>query len=292
MVESAGLQDVIRSVRSDLIAAGVDNALPEARRLVVEAAGLCASKAISEPGLRLDEAQLARVSDWSRRRCANETLARIRGWQEFYGRRFGLTAHTLEPRADSEVLIRAALSLVDESRGRAHAWRILDVGTGTGCLAITLLAELPNATAVGSDVSPGALNAAAANAKSLEVQDRSEWIRADGLDALPGQFDILISNPPYVAAADVDRLQPEVRLNDPRLALDGGADGLAMYRQIAEGLDRVVPNGLVILETADDDCERVVSVFEGKAGQAGVYRTKVWHDLTGRGRCVTFQTRA
>ena len=292
MVELVDLQSVIRSVRSDLVAAGIDNAVPEARRLVIEAAGLCASKAISEPGLRLDESQLAKVCDWSHRRCANETLARIRGWQEFYGRRFGLSAQTLEPRADSEVLIRAALSLVDESRGRAHAWRILDLGTGTGCLAITLLAELPNALAVGSDVSLEALNAAAANAKCLGVQDRCEWIHADGLDALRGQFDILISNPPYVAAADVDRLQPEVRLNDPRLALDGGTDGLAMYRRIAEGLDRVVPNGFVILETADDDGERVVSAIEGGAGRPGVYRTKVWHDLTGRGRCVTFQTRA
>ncbi|MGI9421650.1 MAG: peptide chain release factor N(5)-glutamine methyltransferase [Hyphomicrobiaceae bacterium] len=292
MTRPTNLRDVIQSVRLELAAAAIDDPAAEARRLVAEAAGLRSTTIIAEPDARLSSAQLSQVDAWARRRSHRETLARLRGWQDFYGRRFLLSADTLEPRADSEALIDATLALIDKRQGRDHPWRIVDVGAGTGCLAVTLLAELPNANAIGTDLSLGALTTAMANANALEVEQRCAWVCCDVMAALVGPFDILISNPPYVAEPELDQLQPEVLHNDPRLALAGGNDGLAMYRRLAEQLLDFVPDGMVILETADNDDHRVSHVFSEIIGSRHLSQPKVWRDLTGVGRCVTFETRA
>ncbi len=167
--------------------------------------------------------------------------------REFYGRRFALSSATLDPRPDSETLIEAALGIAAREGWRERSIRILDVGTGTGCLLLTLLAELPLATGVGTDISGEALQTAARNATSLGVAERVHFAQADALGGIDGPFDLVVSNPPYIASGDIAGLSTEVRKYDPRVALDGGADGLDIYRRIIADLGRVL-RGWVIFE--------------------------------------------
>ena len=210
--------------------------------------------------------------------------------KEFYGRPFRLSPETLEPRADSETLVDIVLELVDQRQGRSHQWRIIDVGTGTGCLLISLLAELPQARGVGTDLAQGALDAAAINANALGVGNRADWRIADYLDGIEEHFDILISNPPYVRRSDIPALQKEVRLYDPILALDGGVDGLAPYRAMAARVNTVIPAGFGVLEIAGNDDERVSARLTEGSINGKLRVLGVWPDLTGVRRCVAFET--
>ena len=154
---------------------------------------------IARPERRLAADEQARLEASVARRCAREPVSRILGEREFYGRRFALSSATLDPRPDSETLIEAALGIAAREGWRERSIRILDVGTGTGCLLLTLLAELPLATGVGTDISGEALQTAARNAASLGVAERVQFARADALGGVDGPFDLVVSNPPYIA---------------------------------------------------------------------------------------------
>lgn len=284
------LGDVLGWVRDDLRAAGIVDAGAEARRLVVKAAGIAPGTVISEPSLALSGTQIKTVEAWLRRRMAGEPLARIHGEKDFYGRTFRLSPETLEPRADSETLIDVVLELVDQRQGRAHPWRIIDVGTGTGCLLISLLAELPQSCGVGTDLAQGALETAKVNALGLGVSERASWHQGDFLDGIDAQFDIAISNPPYIKREDIPTLQKEVRLSDPVLALDGGEDGITPYRKLAARINAVVPNGFGVFEIAGNDDARVSDVLTDGSNNSNVQILGVWPDLTGMKRCVAFKT--
>ncbi len=284
------LADVYTDVVGDLQRHDVANARHEARALIVDAAGLDAVDFVVGPDLVLAPAQCRAISAWLKRRCAGEPLARIRGWQEFYGRRFVVSAATLEPRPDTETLIDAALELVDARHGRNHPWRIIDVGTGSGCLVLTLLAELPQATAVATDISVQALATALHNANELRLADRLSLHHTNFLDGIAGRFELLISNPPYVKSKDIATLEVEVQGHDPVLSLDGGADGLACYRAIGAAAKLHLGDSLMILETACDDDQRVTDAVLSAAGP-GVFRPlRVWQDLSGCNRCVALET--
>ena len=173
---------------------------------------------------------------------------------------------------------------------RNHAWRIIDVGTGTGCLLISLLLELPRAVGLGVDLSQDALSVARDNADRLGVAGRSRWKFSDYLAEVDETFDILISNPPYIPTAQIAYLNSTVRLFDPHAALDGGYDGLEGYRAIGSRALNVIPSGLMILETADNDQSRVSEVLlEAMDGR----RARVigsWNDMAGIGRSVAIET--
>ena len=166
------------------------------------------------------------------RRARREPVSRILGERDFYGRSFAISPATLDPRPDSETLIAAALELVREEAWTTRPLRILDVGTGSGCLLLTLLAELPAATGLGTDISPAALDAARITPASLDWLIASNGCRPTPLKASPGGFHMLVANPPYVRTAEIAALEPEVRSFDPVQALDGGADGLDFYRRL------------------------------------------------------------
>ena len=211
-----------------------------------------------------------------------------------YGRDFKLGPATLEPRPDSEVLIEAALELVVQAGWRDVPLRIIDVGTGSGCLLITLLAELPLATGVGVDIAPEALEVAIRNAQDHDVDGRAQFIQRDMLDGVDvdvgGAFDLLLSNPPYIRTADLADLDLEVREYDPVVALDGGGDGMDFYRRIGSNIERVVPDGWMLFEVgagmADDVCLEI-DVFGGDNRRRD---WKVWRDLNGHKRCVAAKT--
>ncbi|MEM9358792.1 MAG: peptide chain release factor N(5)-glutamine methyltransferase [Pseudomonadota bacterium] len=288
--EPPTLNRTVRHVSERLQAAGIETAATEARRLVCEALAIDAVELIRDAGSELDPTQFGNVSDWLRRREQGEPLARIRGWQEFYGRRFMLSDATLEPRADTETLINAALEMTDVSHGRDHPWRILDVGTGTGCIAITLLAELQHAVATATDVSAQAIHTAELNAKALDVDTRFVSCVTNLTEGISMDYDLIVSNPPYIRSGDIAGLQREVVGFEPIVALDGGSCGLTCYKELGSQLSKSEWTGHLIVEIAVDDHERVIAAFEQEGLKFNRGALQLWRDLTGRVRCVAIET--
>lgn len=277
---------IAKSIRR-LRAAGIESAARDSRLLVAAALGLDGVKVLSEPETPVSETGLNRVETFIRRRANREPVSRILGRRAFYGREFEISPATLDPRPDSETLIEAALELIGPER-RNRNLRIIDVGTGSGCLLVTLLAELPNATGLGTDIDPRALRVAERNAASHGVAPRAVWAQARSLHGIGGPFDLLITNPPYVPTGDIDELEPEVREYDPRQALDGGADGLEIYRELAEDLVRVVPTGWAIFEVGAGQAGAVCEML-AKTSENPHIRT--FKDLNGVDRCVAWRAR-
>jgi release factor glutamine methyltransferase len=216
-------------------------------------------------------------------------VSRILGKREFYGRTFAVSPATLDPRPESETVIAAALEIAQEEGWQAGPTRILDVCTGTGCLLLTLLCELPQASGLGSDISEAALAVACDNARSLGVAHRASWVRADALEGIVGGVHMLIGNPPYVRTADIAHLEPEVRDFDPVLALDGGFDGLVVYRRLLKRAGTVVPKGWIILEVGHDQAEAVADLLSGEP-YVDAARIRTRRDVSGKKRCVAART--
>jgi release factor glutamine methyltransferase len=258
----------------------------DARLLLCHAAGLSHEAYVAkvqdplrpEFALRLDEAIA--------RRLKHEPVARIVGMREFYGRKFLIDPHALDPRPDTETLIDAALEFVERKGLRDSPLNLLDLGTGTGCILITLLAELPRARGFGTDMSQGALALAAANASRLGVAPRAAFVAADWLDAVDGKFDLILSNPPYLASGEIETLADEVAAYDPILALDGGPDGLAAYRHIAAGAGEVLAeDGRLFVEIGAAQAEAVAGIVRA-AGLRLDPDEGVRPDFAGRPRVV------
>lgn len=213
-------------------------------------------------------------------------MAYILGVREFWGLPFKVSPAVLVPRPDSETVIEAALALLP---GRERPWRILDLGLGSGCLLLTLLHEFRAARGVGLEVSEDALDVARTNAAALKVEDRAElllgdWRRSGWREPLGGPFDLLVGNPPYVEAAAIAGLMPEVSRFEPRLALDGGVDGLAAYRAIAAEAPRLVAaGGRVLLEMGEGQGPEIYKIFQS----TGFTPHAPWKDLGGIDRVVS-----
>lgn len=201
-------------------------------RLLIQAgASITAEEFISGGDSPLSEQQIEIIEQFVSRRMAGEPASKIIGVREFWGRAFMVTKDTLDPRADTEILIERALLAAQEKEGKSQPLRIADIGTGTGCILITLLLELPLATGVAVDISPAALAVARENAARHGVSDRISFRQASYLDGMEGgEIDILVSNPPYIPESDIPNLAINVRNHDPILALSGGADGLEAYK--------------------------------------------------------------
>jgi release factor glutamine methyltransferase len=260
--ERATLSQAFVEAVSVLRQAGVEAPELDARLLLCHAAGLRheAYIATSREALRPEAA--ARLDAAIARRLEREPVSRIVGTREFYGREFMVDPHALDPRPDTETLIEAALSLVDREGWSDRPLKLLDLGTGTGCILITLLAELPEAHGVGTDISRGALELAAANAQGLGVAGRARFVASDWLDGVEGCFDLALSNPPYIASAEIAALPKEVARHDPKLALDGGPDGLDAYRRIAARAAQVLaPTGKILVEIGSGQAEAVTEIF-------------------------------
>lgn len=270
-----------RALRDRFEAAGIPTAALDARLLVrhvlgLDQTGLIAREAepwLAERGPALDAL--------AARRLTGEPVARILGVQEFYGLPFGVNAATLVPRPETEMLVDFGLG-----RLRDHpAPRILDLGTGTGCIVLALLANLSRASGIGIDLSAEALDQARANAESLGVADRFEALAGHWFAPLTGGgFDLIVSNPPYIATGVIKTLAPGVRDFDPMAALDGGPDGLAPYRIIAsEAMAYLKPGGALALEIGHDQGHMVKALLKA----AGFTDIGVASDLAGHDRMVT-----
>jgi len=276
--------DLLRDAASRLRAAGVDHPQREARLILAHVLGVSSSDAILREGDEVDGRRLADFEGAVDRRAAHEPLSRIRGWREFYGRRFQVSPAVLDPRPDTELLVEAALERLPPDG------RVLDLGTGSGCILLTLLAERPGAAGAGVDLSPGALDVARANALDLGLWDRALLIDGGWEAARPlGRFDVVVSNPPYIPSADIPGLDPDVREHDPMLALDGGPDGLAPYRDIcALAGDLLTPGGWLLMEVGAGQADDVLAL----AAASGLAAIGALEDLNGIRRVVVVRSSA
>jgi release factor glutamine methyltransferase len=258
----------------------------DARLLLCHAAGLSHEAYVAKVRDQLRPDSAARFEAAIARRLKREPVARITGSREFYGREFRLDPHALDPRPDTETLIEAALAHLARSDLQMSPLKLLDLGTGTGCILITLLAELPRARGLGTDMSSGALACAARNAARLGVGPRAAFVAADWLDAIEGKFDLVLSNPPYLASGEIAALADDVAAYDPILALDGGPDGLDAYRRIAARAGGVLAeDGRLVVEIGATQGEAVAGIFRG-AGLKLDAAEGTRLDLAGRPRAV------
>ncbi|HET9373432.1 MAG TPA: peptide chain release factor N(5)-glutamine methyltransferase [Chthoniobacterales bacterium] len=207
----------------------------------------------------LSEEELAPLREKVRRRVEGEPLQYLLGSWDFYGRSFQTDQRALIPRPETEVLVEIGLKAIRARPTRHH--RLLDIGTGSGILAITFALECPNLEVVGSDISPPALNLARENARRHGLDDRIEWVESDLLGSVTGTFDFVVANLPYISTEELPKLAPEVRY-DPRLALDGGPEGLAVIRRAVEELPSALTDGaFMILEVGFDQADRVTDLM-------------------------------
>jgi release factor glutamine methyltransferase len=279
----------LRDTAVALGAAGIDNARFEARLLLGRAAGLSAEQLIARGADAAPPAMTTTLRALTARRVRREPMAYILGEREFWGLTFKVTPAVLVPRPDSETMIEATLELLPDRKRR---WRILDLGVGSGCLLLTLLREFPEATGVGMDASPEALAVAHTNAETLGVAGRATLARADWRepgwteqldDQRVGPFDLVVSNPPYIEAAAIDGLMPEVARFEPRMALDGGPDGLAAYRAIAAAAPKLITRGgWLAVEAGEGQSPEIA----GLLAAAGLAPRAPWRDLGGIERVV------
>jgi len=243
---TADLDAALRAATARLGAAGIAEPYREARILLAAATGADLAGLLRRRGGPLSDEEDRRFSAMIGKRAMRVSAAHVLGRREFWSLDFRVTEATLAPRLDSEVMIETALALRPE---RADVHRILDLGTGTGCLLLAALSEYPAAWGLGVDLAPATAMVAAENAQRLGLAGRSAVMVGRWWDAVSARFDLILCNPPYIPAADIAGLMPEVRDHEPRLALDGGQDGLDPYRLLFAGLpDRLAPGGLALFE--------------------------------------------
>ncbi len=275
--------EALREATRRLRASAVENAAHDALALLAHASGLTALDVASQTGAHLDLGVAARFELLVRRRAERVPLQHLIGTVGFHAIELAVDERVLIPRAETEVLVDAVLAWLDDQGSTAP--RVLDLGTGSGAIALALAHARPHATVVATDASYDAIAVAHRNAQRVGVERRVSFVSGRWLEPFRGArlFDVIVSNPPYVATGEIDALAPEVREHDPRLALDGGIDGLEPYRVIcAEAPRHLRRPGLLALEVAHDRATEVATL----AAAAGFTRSAVRADLDGRPRVV------
>ena len=281
-----GRAAALAALRRAFTQAGIAEAALDARILLEEATGAGATALLVAPEVEIGEDGAARLAALAAARLAGVPVWRILGTREFWGIPFALTPDTLVPRPDTEILVETALALRPDF-GRGGAARVLDLGTGTGCILVALLHERRAAIGIGLDRAPGACEAARENARRAGVDARAAFVVGDWASCLAARFDLVVSNPPYIPAGEIDALAVEVADHEPRAALDGGADGLDAYRAIVADAPRLLaPGGLLALEVGIGQASAVAALGEA----AGLVVERIAPDLAGIPRVVAFGT--
>ncbi len=280
MAEPATLVGAWNAARARLEAARVDSPVIDARLLLEAATGASRTEIITDPRRPVTAEQSAQLDDYLERRARREPVSRILGRKGFWKIALTVTPDVLSPRPDTEVIVDLALKAFPEGA----AFDMADLGVGSGAILLSVLAERPRARGLGSDISSEALAVARENAANLDLDRRATFLRTSWGSGLPeDSFDLVVSNPPYIASEVIETLDPEVRDHEPRLALDGGPDGLAAYRDLVPEVLRLLkPGGMFAVEIGYDQARPVREMFvEAGAGQVEVVR-----DLSDRDRVI------
>ncbi len=275
-------RDLVKELRANCIAT------PEldARLLICDACAISHERFAASPEREVSEEEFKNIRKSARRRCDREPVSRILGVREFWGLDFVIGPETLDPRPDTETLVSAALEVARDGDSSKEL-RVLDLGTGSGCILVSLLHELKNATGVGTDLSLPALEIARANAERHGVARRTQFVCASWHKGIGQKFNLVTANPPYIPACDIAGLDPEVTRYDPRAALDGGSDGLDATRIIVTALpDILAPGGWAMFEIGDGQAQAVNVLLRDIAGDVFIDQVRQWKDMAGRVRCV------
>lgn len=269
--------------------AGIESPEVDARLLIGHALGLDRTALTTNSDRTLHTEEIAAIDALAARRLSRQPVSRILGRKEFWSLPLDVTGDVLVPRPDTETLIEAALDFVVRDGLRLEKLRLLDIGTGSGALMLALLSELENATGVATDISKAAIDVARGNAERFDLAARCQFVVCDIADGVAGPFDLIVSNPPYIAHDDIATLEPEVREHDPALALDGGTDGLDAYRAIAaQAPSLLAPGGRLIVELGIGQEAAVRDLFTKSGMIVGPAR----NDLAGIPRALSATFRA
>ena len=280
VLETLSVGEALRRGAARLRAAGVEAPSRDARLLLAEATGRDSSRLVTFPERTLGAGELAAYEAFLTRRARREPVSRILGRREFWSLDFAVTADTLDPRPETETLVEAVLARLPDPKAEV---RILDLGCGSGCILLALLAELRRARGLGVDCSAAAVEVAGRNAEALGLEDRAAFQVGDWARGLAGGWQAIVSNPPYIVETDIEDLAPEVKVYDPDTALSGGADGLDAYRVLLPQAARLLaPDGLLAVEFGAGQAEVVGRLAEA----AGLCVADVVRDLAGHNRCL------
>ena len=272
--------DLLAESARRLERAGVPQARRDARLLIAEALGVRIEMVLGYPERPVTESQRRSAESLIVRRESREPISRILGRREFWGLTFQLSPATLDPRPESETLIEVVLDSLDD---RTRRLRLLDLGTGSGCLLLALLSALPKAEGLGVDIASAALETAKTNARSLGLADRTSFVASDWGAAIAGPWDVVLCNPPYVAEGEIADLAPEVAEHEPRLALSGGPDGFDAYRSlIPHLLHLLADDGFAALELGAGQSETAIRLLR----EAGLQQRSLHRDLAGHERAL------
>lgn len=279
----ASIAEALRLMAQFFHLNGIEDADADARILLAHALHLDRAQLLAQSDRLLEAREIDTVLPLAVRRLKREPVARILGRKEFWSLPLGLTPDVLVPRPETETIVEAALDRVLRGGLRLERLRVLDIGTGSGALLLALLKEMPNATGTGTDIDAGALACARANAERHNLAGRCSFVAGDMAAGLAGPFDLIVSNPPYVARGEIARLEPEVGDYDPKVALDGGEDGLDAYRAIAAAAPRLLaPDGRLIVELGAGQELSVRTLFTN----TGLAIVTVRNDLSGIPRAL------
>ena len=269
--------------------AGIESPDIDARLIVGHALGLDRTALMTRGDRLLDTEEILAIDALAARRLRHEPVSRLIGRKEFWSLSLDVSAAVLVPRPDTETIVEAALDVVARDGLRLEPLRLLDIGTGSGALVLALLSELTNATGIATDISAAAIQVARGNAERLGLAARCSFVVTNIADGVNGRFDLIVSNPPYIEHTDIAGLEPEVRDYDPALALDGGIDGLDVYRAIAaQAIHLLAPRGCLIVELGAGQEHTVRDLFT----KAGLTVTAIRADLAGipRALCASYQS--
>ena len=256
----------------------------DARIVLREVLNLDEKEFILQPKIQVSSGNLGKIQKIVERRLKGEPISKIFGRRDFYSSTFLISTEVLDPRPESELIVDIANNFILDKKFK----NVLDLGTGSGCILLSILKENKKINGIGTDISFDAINIAKQNSSNLNLDERALFIVSNWFDSIDGSYDLIVSNPPYISSAEITNLSSSVKNYDPLVSLDGGSDGLACYKEIADDVNRIIrKNGRLILEIGYNQADDVIKIFESNE----FYLLKKYNDISGLDRILTFQTK-
>lgn len=278
------LSELQKKITKILAEGGIETNSLDARIILREIFNFDEKELILNSDLILSESKISKVQKIITRRLNFEPVSKIFGKRDFYNSTFSISDDVLDPRPETENIVEIANNFILEKGYESF----IDLGTGSGCIILSILKENKNLTAVGVDISIDAINIAKKNSKDMNLEKRSSFLVSNWLSSIYNSYDLIISNPPYIPSDEIITLSKTVKNFDPLISLDGGQDGLKCYKEIAEDINRVInKNGRVILEIGYNQAHDVIKIFESKEFKL----LKIYNDINGLNRILTFESK-
>lgn len=278
------LSELQKKITKILAEGGIETNSLDARIILREIFNFDEKELILNSDLILSESKISKVQKIITRRLNFEPVSKIFGKRDFYNSTFSISDDVLDPRPETENIVEIANNFILEKGYESF----IDLGTGSGCIILSILKENKNLTAVGVDISIDAINIAKKNSKDMNLEKRSSFLVSNWLSSVYNSYDLIISNPPYIPSDEIITLSKTVKNFDPLISLDGGEDGLECYKEIAQDINRVInKNGRVILEIGYNQAHDVIKIFESKEFKL----LKIYNDINGLNRILTFESK-